>query len=303
MSRPYVFLPPELVHNMIDFLADDRQTLYNAALASRFFLHPSRKYIFGNVLLRSSSGNNRPARRLLNFVSICQHLIPYITSLRVNIGHRPSIRISGEEVQCGWIHEDNALPIVFASLKHLQGISIEATNHLLRWRTVPLDLQKAVIEVLGRSAFTRLSLVLVKDFPIQPLRTSPNLRNVILHCATFTEDAHTSGESCSNTSTRTSSTLESLQIVTSRDAKLFDVHTRLQISEAMALDLAHLKRLTLSIFGRSMSYSEDISIVSRLLDLCSPSLELLKLTPPLMCKSHKQYVYTLLAQLDDRMRS
>jgi hypothetical protein len=288
MSRPSVFLPSELVHIIIDFLADDRQTLYNAALASRFFLHPSRKYIFGNVLLRSSSGNNRPARRLLNFVSISQHLIPYITSLRVMIGHFPSVRVSGEEMKCGWVHEDNALPVVFASLKQLQGISIEATNHLLRWRTVPLDLQKAVMEVLGRPTFTRLSLVLVEDFPIQSLRTSPNLRNVLLHCATFTEDAGISGELCSNA--RTSSTLESLQIVASRKSKLFDVNRWLQNSEAMALDLAHLKRLTLSIFGRSRSYSEDISMVSRLLDLCSPSLELFKLTPPLMCKSHKQYV-------------
>ncbi|KAF9482232.1 hypothetical protein BDN70DRAFT_451240 [Pholiota conissans] len=269
--------PPELIHHVVDFLADDRQTLYNSALTSSSFLHPSRRHIFRQILLRSSSGQCRPARRFLDFLSTAPHLATYITSLRVMIGqYRASI---SEDWIGGWIHEDDALPVVFSLLTRLQELSIESTNSPLKWQNVPLDLQNAVVEVIGGTTLSRLSLIQVVDFPILPLRISSSLKNIVLHCVTLTDSKIES--SLLYPSAGAFSPLEGLHIVEARDTNFSDIHSWIHNGESTSLHLSCLKRLSLTIYGRWMSYSDDMAVVSKLLDVCSPTLEQLKLTPPL----------------------
>ena len=145
-----------------------------------------------------------------------------------------------------------------------------------------MDLQSAVVEVIGGTGLSQLSLIQVEDFPILPLQVSSSLKNVVLHCVTLKDSKMES--SLLRQSAGALSLLEGLHIVEARESNFSDLYSWLHNGESTPLHLSRLKRLSLTIYGRWMSYSDDMAVISKLLDVCSPTLEQLKLTPPLTCK-------------------
>ena len=290
MVERSLYFPSDLVHCIVDYLEGDQDALSNCALVAWGFLHPSRKYIFGHVVLKASPEDRRPATRLLNLLSMAPHLTSYITSLRIVVA------ITNANIgQAGWIFDDDALPLVLAGLQHLREVSVESTTSPIKWAKLPTHLQDAFYELFTRSQLSKLSLIQVENFPIKVLRRCANLKHHVLRCVSLLVEE--TGPLDLLPDFGASLCLENLEMFESRDT-FFNLNAWLRNPEMAGMNISSLKHLSLAIHGRSIRYTEDMFVMSRFLEHSSLSLEVLRLTPPIVCEyppfiPHSLYLITL----------
>lgn len=277
MLEKTLYFPSDLVHCVVDYLEGDQEALSNCALVAWDFLHPSRKHLFGHISLRASPDSERPATRLSNLLSTAQHLIPYITSLHLKVD--ASAPPTADAEQSGWLHEDNMLPEVISGLRNLKEISVESIAFPLKWGNLSPHLHAVFYEAFTRPNLTKLSLILVENFPTHALRICSNLKHLVLRCVSLLAEE----SAALLPDFGASLCLENLEIIESRDTFL-NLDAWLQNRDISGMDNSSLKQLSLALYGRSTRYSEDIHVISGFIERFSPSLEVLRLTPPVMCQ-------------------
>ena len=253
--RESLWLPPEVIAEILSFIWDER-TLMSCARTAKAFQRPAQKNLFGKVVLsflsRSGFKTWRTPQKLYELLKISPHIAEYIQTLDVHIGIDHILEYDESRYTQGDEREREYLHRIVPRLRNLRALSFPRVsqsnrNHASRWTTTPFfpaltEEQRRNLKALDISALSEYQF---PSFTI--LSMLGGLQKLTMDCVLQWENQRPP--------TYWKQPLKSLEVVGHFDMK---VATNLFLSTVFPFDLQQrLTRLTIDQSDQKFVHLDD----------------------------------------------